>query len=176
MISVISYDIDTVNQSIAEDLLQIVQSVLTVSASLVMMLTIEPLLVSVFAVTIPLSILLTRFITRRARPLFRARSAKLGELNGFVEEMLEGQKTTKAYDREEAVIRRFEQKNQQAVQAYTKAEYFGRMTGPSVNFINNVFSGINQCVRCADVSEGADRVGRYFFFYTIFTQILRTYQ
>jgi ATP-binding cassette subfamily B multidrug efflux pump len=138
MISVISYDIDTVNQSIAEDLLQIVQSVLTVSASLVMMLTIEPLLVSVFAVTIPLSILLTRFITRRARPLFRARSAKLGELNGFVEEMLEGQKTTKAYDREEAVIRRFEQKNQQAVQAYTKAEYFGRMTGPSVNFINNV--------------------------------------
>ena len=138
IISIISYDIDTVNQSIADDLLQIVQSVLTVGSSLVMMLTIAPLLVSVFAVTIPLSIVLTRFITSRARPLFRARSMKLGELNGFVEEMLEGQKTTKAYNREDAVIQRFEQKNQQAAQAYTKAEYFGRMTGPSVNFINNV--------------------------------------
>ena len=72
------------------------------------------------------------------RPLFRARSKKLGELNGFVEEMIGGQKTTKAYNREEEVVKRFDVKNREAVDAYSKAEYYGTLTGPSVNFINNL--------------------------------------
>jgi len=103
-----------------------------------MMLSIAPKLVLVFAVTIPLSILFTKFITARVRPLFRSRSKKLGELNGFVEEMIEGQKTTKAYNREAEVIARFDIKNQEAVDAYSKAEYYGTLSGPSVNFINNI--------------------------------------
>ncbi len=138
LISVLTYDIDTVNQSLSNDLLQIVQSVMTVFFSLGMMLSIAPKLVLIFAVTIPLSIVFTKYITGRVRPLFRNRSAKLGELNGFVEEMIDGQKTTKAYHREEAVIGRFDRKNEDAVDAYTKAEYYGTITGPSVNFINNI--------------------------------------
>ena len=138
IISVISYDIDTVNQSFSNDLLQILQSVVIVVFSLIMMLTIAPALVLVFAVTIPLSVIFTRFITTRVRPLFRNRSKKLGELNGFVEEMIGGQKTTKAYGREKRVIDRFDIKNKEAVDAYNKAEYYGTLTGPSVNFINNI--------------------------------------
>lgn len=138
IISVISYDIDTVNQSFSNDLLQILQSIVIVVFSLVMMLTIAPKLVLVFAVTIPLSVVFTRFITTRVRPLFRNRSKKLGELNGFVEEMIGGQKTTKAYGREKRVIERFDIKNREAVDAYNKAEYYGTLTGPSVNFINNI--------------------------------------
>ncbi len=138
IISVISYDIDTVNQSFSNDFLQVIQSLVIVVFSLVMMLSIAPKLVLVFAVTIPLSILFTKFITARVRPLFRSRSKKLGELNGFVEEMIEGQKTTKAYNREAEVIARFDIKNQEAVDAYSKAEYYGTLSGPSVNFINNI--------------------------------------
>ena len=122
IISVISYDIDTVNQSFSNDFLQVIQSLVIVVFSLVMMLSIAPKLVLVFAVTIPLSIFFTKFITARVRPLFRSRSKKLGELNGFVEEMIEGQKTTKAYSREAEVIARFDIKNQEAVDAYSKAE------------------------------------------------------
>ena len=138
IISTITYDVDTVNQSLSADLLQILQSVVTICVSFVMMLTIAPPLVLIFLVTIPVTFLFTAWLTRRVRPLFRKRSAKLGELNGFVEEMLSGQKTIRAYGREDEVLGQFDQKNQEAVDAYTVAEANGTVTGPSVNFINNV--------------------------------------
>ena len=92
------------NGSLSNDLLQICTSVITVAGSLIMMLMIAPVLVSVFVITIPASIFLTRYMTRRVRPLFRKRSAKLGELNGFSEEIISGQKTIKAYHQEETMI------------------------------------------------------------------------
>ena len=137
IISIITYDIDTVNQSLSNDLLQIMQSVITVLFSLVMMLSIAPVMVLIFVITIPISVLLNRFITSRSRPFYRIRSKKLGELNGFVEEMLNGQKTTRAYGREEQVIDAFDRKNGEAVETNTKAEYYGTLAGPSVNFMNN---------------------------------------
>ena len=138
IISVVSYDVDTVNESLSTDFLQIIQSAVTVLVSLVMMLTIKPALTLVFLVTVPLTALYTRWITGRTRPLFRRRSQKLGELNGYMEEMMGGKKTTRAYGREAEVIRGFDQKNEEAVSAYTTSEYYGTMIGPSVNFINNI--------------------------------------
>jgi len=138
LISTITYDVDTVNQSLSNDMLQILQSVVTVVVSFVMMMTIAPKLVLVFIVTIPITVVFTRWLARRVRPLFRKRSAKLGQLNGFVEEMLSGQKTVRAYGREEAVLKKFDEKNQEAVDAYTVAEANGTITGPSVNCINNI--------------------------------------
>jgi len=137
IISTVTYDIDTVNQSLSSDMLQILQSTVTVTVSFIMMLTIAPKLILIFLVTIPVTMFFTRWLSRRVRPLFRRRSAKLGELNGFVEEMLSGQKTIRAYGREDAVLAQFDEKNNAAVDAYTKAEANGTITGPSVNFINN---------------------------------------
>ena len=138
IISTITYDIDTVNQSLSSDMLQILQSTVTVTVSFIMMLTIAPKLILIFLVTIPATFFFTRWLTSMVRPLFRRRSAKLGQLNGFVEEMLNGQKTIRAYGREEEVLKRFDEKNDAAVDAYTVAEANGTITGPSVNFINNV--------------------------------------
>ena len=138
LISTITYDVDTVNQSLSNDLLQILQSVVTVVVSFIMMMTIAPKLVLVFIFTIPITVVFTRWLARRVRPLFRKRSAKLGQLNGFVEEMLSGQKTIRAYGREDAVLEKFDEKNQEAVDAYTVAEANGTITGPSVNCINNI--------------------------------------
>lgn len=138
IISRISYDIDTVNASLSHDLLQIFTSAITVVGSFIMMLIISPALVLAFVVTIPISILLTRYMTRKVRPLFSKRSAKLGELNGFVEEIITGQKTIKVYNQEETIIGKFDVKNRQAVDAFYRADYYGRMVGPSVNFVNNI--------------------------------------
>ena len=138
LISILTYDVDTVNQSLSSDLLQILQSVVTVTVSVFMMMSIAPELEIVFFVTIPATILFTRWLAGRVRPLFRKRSGKLGALNGFVEEMLSGQKTIRAYGREEAVLEKFDEKNAEAVDAYTVAEANGTVTGPCVNFINNV--------------------------------------
>ena len=138
ILSRISYDIDTINTSLSNDLVQIFASSVTVIGSLVMMLTISPLLVLVFAFTVPLSIFLTKKITGFTRPLFRKRSAKLGELNGFVEEMISGQKTLRAYGQEENTIAKMEEKNSDTADAYYKADYYGSTVGPSVNFVNNL--------------------------------------
>ena len=137
ILSRISYDIDTLNVSLTTDFVQLFASAVTVIGALVMMLKISPILVLVFVITVPLAVLLTRHITRSTRPLFRKRSAKLGELNGFVEEMIGGQKTLKAYNREKVTIDKFDLQNEETVEAYYQAEYHA-IAGPSVNFVNNL--------------------------------------
>ena len=138
IISRISYDIDTVNTSLTHDLLQILSSSVTVVGALVMMSIISPALLVVFAITVPASILFTRWRTKKMHPLYRARSSKLGELNGYAEEMLSGQKTIKAYHREDDIVSRFDEKNLVAVNTYYDVEYHAALMGPSINFINNV--------------------------------------
>lgn len=130
--------IDNINTSLASDSVQILTSLITVVGSLIMMFSISAELVVVFVVTVPASILLTRFLVRRFQPLFKARSQKLGELNGLVEELTSGQQTTKIYHQEERMLARFDQMNTEAVDAYYNAEYYGSVTGPSVNLINNI--------------------------------------
>ncbi len=138
IISRISYDIDTINASLSNDLVQILATVITVIGAFSMMVVISPRLVLVFVFTVPLSICMTKLITSKTRPLFRLRSRKLGELNGFVEEMISGQRTLKAYHQEENTIAKFDTKNEEAVESYYRAEYYGSVTGPTVNFINNL--------------------------------------
>ena len=138
VISRISYDIDTINTSLTHDLVQMAASLVTVVGSLLMMLSITPLLVLVFAVTIPLSMAVTRYRAKRARSLYRNRSVKLGAMNGFIEEITAGLKTIRAYGREEAFTRRFDGKNDEAVDAFYRADRFACINGPIVNCINNL--------------------------------------
>lgn len=172
IISVLSYDIDTVGESLANDVIMVLRSVVQIAGSLGMMFAIAiPMMISspavasplllIFVVTIPLSIIVTRFIVTKVQPLFRRRSAKLGELNGFVEEMITGHKTTKAYNCEQKVIADFEVKNAESVDAYAKAEFYGTMSGPSVTFINNisltlvsVFGGLTLLSGAGGISVG----------------------
>jgi ATP-binding cassette subfamily B protein len=138
IISHISYDIDTVNTSLANDLLQICTTVVTVLGSLIMMLSISPLLGTVFLVTVPLASLFIKTQAGKIHNFFRLRSAALGALNGFVEEIVSGQKTIKAYHQEETILKRFDKTNTAACTAYYDAEYHSSSLGPSVNFINNL--------------------------------------
>ena len=138
IISIITYDVDTVNTTISTDAVQILQSVVTVVVSFIMMLTIAPVLVIIFCVTVPLTFLFSKWYAGWTRKLFRKRSQKLGALNGFVEEMLTAHGTTRAYGLEDEVLREFDEKNDEAIKAYTVAEANGTMNGPIVNFISNL--------------------------------------
>ena len=138
IISRLSYDIDVINTSLSSDLVQICASVITVIGSLIMMIIISPPLVLVMLIMIPMSILYTKYMAGKTRPLFRKRSEKLGELNGFTEEMVSGQKTIKAYAREAVTLRKYDVCNTDAVDAYYNADYYGSIVGPTVNFINNI--------------------------------------
>ena len=138
ILSRMSYDVDVINTSLSNDIIQICTSVITVVGSLAMMLSISPMLVLVFVITVPMSVFVTKNRVKKTRPIFRERSAAVGRLNGFVEEMLAGHKTIAAYERKEQVIANFDVRNEEVVNAYYKADYQGTMTGPSVNFINNL--------------------------------------
>ncbi|MBR6321866.1 MAG: ABC transporter ATP-binding protein, partial [Lachnospiraceae bacterium] len=138
IVSRITYDIDTINTSLSGDVVALCSSVVTVVGSFVMMVTISPILLVIFLFTIPLTIIMAKMRAGITRPLFRARSGKLGELNGFIEEMISGQKTLSAYHRQISVIDKFQGKNEDAVNAYYKADYMGAFNGPMVNCISNV--------------------------------------
>jgi len=138
LVSTVTYDVNTVNESVANDLIQIVNSIVTVIYSFILMLTVSPLLVLVFAVTIPLSIVCTTVIGKIVRPLFRRRSATLAKMNGYAEEMIAGGRTVRTYGAEAAVTDGFCRLNDEASLAYARAEANGTMAGPTVNFVNNL--------------------------------------
>lgn len=138
LINRISYDIDTVNASLSNDILQAATGVITVIGAFVGMVAVSPLLMCVFLITVPLSVFITVKRSKAVRPLFRKRSGKLAQLNGYAEEMLSGLRTIKAYGVEQNVIDEFNRKNTEAVNAYYDADYIGSLIGPSVNFVNNL--------------------------------------
>lgn len=138
LINRISYDIDTVNASLSNDILQAATSVVTVAGAFVGMALASPVMLCVLLVTVPVAVVITVVRSRTVRPLFRKRSAKLAELNGFSEEMLSGLKTIKAYGEEPTVIEKFCAKNTDAVDAYYASDYYGSLIGPAVNFVNNL--------------------------------------
>ena len=138
LINRISYDIDTVNASLSNDMLQAATSVVTVVGALIGMIAVSPPLLGIFLITVPLSVFIAVKRSRKVRPLFRMRSAKLAQLNGFSEEMLTGLTTIRAYGREDKMIEKFCEKNTDAVDAYYAADYYGSLIGPAVNFVNNL--------------------------------------
>ena len=137
IISHLSYDIDTINSTLSHDLVQILTSAYTVVGSLLFMWQISKPMILIFALTVPVSLLFTRYRSRKVRPLFRARAKKYGELNGFAEEMLTGSRTISAYGRQDVISARFNKINDQAMDAYYKAEYNAALLFPTINFINN---------------------------------------
>ncbi len=137
IISRISYDIDTINATLSHDLVQVMTSVYTVIGSLIFMWRISPPMIIIFVLTVPVSILFTRYRSKTVRPLFRARSRKYGELNGYAEEMLSGMRAIRAFGRERVIGGRFDERNRDTMAAYYRAEYQAAMLFPAVNFINN---------------------------------------
>ena len=138
ILSKITYDIDTMGSTLSTDLINILTSIVTLVGSFFMMFTISKKLVLIFFITIPMSIISTKYITNKTRPLFRKRAKKIGDLNGFVEENISGLKIIKAYNKESKTIDEFRNINKNAVDAYYNAEYYGSMTVALISFINNI--------------------------------------
>ncbi len=138
IISRVSYDIDVVTTSLSADLVHIVTSLVTVVGSFIMMCTISLPLVLCMAFTIPVSILFTRRMSRKTRPLYAKRSAAYGVMNGFTEEMFSGQKTILAYAHEDQVCGKFSEINRNAAEAYRNADSMGMTMGPTIGMISNI--------------------------------------
>ena len=138
IISHLSYDIDTINSTLSHDLVQIMTSIYTVAGSLIFMWRISKPMIIIFVLTVPVSILFTRYRSKIVRPLFSKRAKKYGELNGFAEEMLTGSRTISAYGMQGVMSSRFNKINDEAMDAFYKAEYNSALLFPTINLINNI--------------------------------------
>ena len=137
IISRVSYDVDVVCTSLSTDVIQIVTSTVTVVGSFLMMCFISLPLVLCMVATIPVSILFTRYMSRKTRPLYARRSAAYGTMNGFAEEMFSGQRTILAYAQEDRVCEDFSRINRNAAEAYRDADSMGMTMGPTIGMISN---------------------------------------
>lgn len=138
IISHLSYDVDTINSTLSHDLIQVMTSIYTVVGSLAFMWQISKPMILIFVFTVPVSIVFTRFRSKKVRPLFRLRSKKYGELNGYAEEMLSGARSIEAYGKQSVISGRFNKHNNEAMDAYYNADYQAALLFPSINFINNI--------------------------------------
>lgn len=138
LVSRISYDLNLVNQAINNDIVQIFASAITVIGSLVMMIRISPTMSLIFIILVPVTVLFTAYRIKKTRPLFSKRSKKLGEMNGYVEEILHGQKTISSYNKEDYFTEEFEHRNRDSMEAYYHADYQASINGPSVSLITNL--------------------------------------
>ena len=166
IVSRMSYDIDTINSTLSHDLVQVMTSLYTVIGSAIFMFRISKPMMLIFVITVPAAVFFTRYRAKKVRPMFKERSKKLGELNGYAEEMLSGQHTIRTYGREKTISEDFNRHNADAMQATYRAEYYGGILGPSINFINNlsialitVFGGVLYMYS----QSGAVAAGTIFF-------------
>jgi ATP-binding cassette subfamily B multidrug efflux pump len=138
VLSRITNDIDTINQTLSQSLTQIITSFITVVGVLVMMLSISWLMTLVALVVIPLTLGVVSFIVRRSQIYFRQQQDYLGHVNGHVEEAFGGHRVVKAFNGEERSIEQFEGYNTTLYDVAWKSQFLSGMLMPIMGFIGNL--------------------------------------
>jgi len=138
VLSRITNDVDTVNQTLSQSMTQIITSVVTVIGVLVMMLSISWLMTLVALIIIPLSMVTVMLIVRQSQKYFKEQQDYLGHVNGHVEEMYGGHIVMKAFNGEEESVRKFDESNDVLYDVAWKAQFLSGMMMPIMMFIGNL--------------------------------------
>lgn len=123
-------DIDRISDALTDSLAEILFSILTVVGIFVMMLYISPILTIVTLITIPIMYLCAWFIVQRSRKYFKAQQAALGDINGYIEEMISGQKVIKIFGHEQKAEADFDLLNQDLNDKSKKAQFYSGLMMP----------------------------------------------
>ncbi|MCB8982327.1 MAG: ABC transporter ATP-binding protein [Ardenticatenaceae bacterium] len=138
VLSRITNDVDTVNQTLSQSLTQIITSLITVVGALVMMLSISWLMTLVALVVIPLTLGVVTVIVSRSQIYFKEQQDYLGHVNGHVEEMFGGHRVMKAFNGEERSIAQFEEYNTTLYGVAWKSQFLSGLMMPVMGFIGNL--------------------------------------
>lgn len=137
LMSRLTNDLDNVSNTVSQATVQLLSGCVAVAGSLVMMLTLSWPLTLATLTTVPLVIGLVRFVTRRTSELFRQQQAKLGELNGRIEESISGLEVVRTFNREERVIAEFDRANGDLYEVGVKAQIWSGLLMPFLGVIGN---------------------------------------
>ena len=138
VLSRITNDVDTINQTLSQSLSQIITSAITVVGVLVMMFTISWMMTLVALVIIPLSGLIVAFIVKKSQKHFDQQQEYLGHVNSHVEEMYGGHVVMKAFNGEKKSQEHFEGYNSTLFKSAWKSQFFSGLMMPIMTFVGNL--------------------------------------
>lgn len=138
VLSRVTNDVDTLGHSLNQSATQMITSVTTIIGVLVMMLSISPLMTVVALLILPISMTLISQIMKRSQKYFRRQQEYLGNVNGQVEEVYSGHNIVKAFNKEEDMIRTFEETNDRLYESAWKSQFFSGMMMPIMSFVGNL--------------------------------------
>lgn len=138
VLSRVTNDVDTLSQSLNQSATQIITSFTTIIGVLIMMLSISPLMTLVALLILPVSLGLISMIVKHSQRHFKNQQEYLGHVNGQVEEVYSGHNIVKAFNKEEDVIREFDETNEILYQSAWKSQFFSGMMMPIMQFVGNL--------------------------------------
>ncbi len=138
VLSRITNDVDTVNQTLSQGLTQIITSTFTVVGVLVMMLSISWLMTLAALLMIPLSLAIVRLVVGRSQVYFKQQQDYLGHVNGHIEEMYGGHVVMKAFNGEARSIAAFDESNLPLHEAAWKSQFLSGLMMPLMMFVGNL--------------------------------------
>lgn len=138
VMSRVTNDIENVSSTLNSSVIQVFSSVLTLVGTVTVMIILSPLLTVITLTIIPLMVIGMKWITKRTGKLFKMQQQNLGELNGYIEEVISGQKMIKAYSQEEKVIEDFVQKSNNLKRSGFWAQTISGFIPKVMNMLNNL--------------------------------------
>lgn len=131
-------DIENISTTVSQSLSSMFSGVLMIIGTVIMMTVLCPQLALLSCVTVILTVIATKFLSKAMKKFFTKRQVLLGNLNGTVEEMVTGYKSVVAYNRQENVIKDFNNVSDELTRVGIIAEILGGSMGPVMNVINNI--------------------------------------
>ena len=139
-------DIDTVSEMLNSSFASIISNVLTFVGTVVMMLVLNPWLTLITFLFLGLMAVVVKTVGGRSRTSFQRQQAALGAMNGYIEEMIEGQKVIKVFDHEDEAITRFTGLNNGYRDAATAAQAYAGMMMPAMGNLSKINYAVTCCV------------------------------
>ncbi len=138
ILSHLSNDIDAVSDGLMHGITQLFSGIVTIAGSLIFMFILNPIIALVVIAITSLAYFTARFITSRTNKMLHEQQQTVGELNGYIEEMIGGNRTIKAFSSEEKTYKNFREMNERLYVCGQKAQFFSSLVNPTTRFINNL--------------------------------------
>ena len=137
VLSRITNDVDTLGQSLNQSVTQLITSITQIVGVLVMMLSISLPLTGVVVVTLPVAAVVMGVMMRFSQPYFREQQQVLGAVNGIIEEDFAGQNVIQVFDRAEAAVSEFDEKNDRLFISGWRSQFLSGLMMPLMSLVGN---------------------------------------
>lgn len=159
ILSVITNDVDMVDGAISRNLTQLVSQLVTVVGIFVMMVRISGWLTLIAVLMVPISLVASLGVITKSRTYFADQQSQLGDLNGYIEELYDGQNVVQAFNYQQRAIERFDELNERLATTARKASVTSGAVRPITMTVTNLGYALSAALGCLFALQGRIAVG-----------------